>query len=82
MILTVLHWFGGLLVLVTMWAAVQFDGRPLEPGSVFDRRTPPEQTSSRTRCHERVAEAGLKGSGRLLSGLVAGRAAVGTDHQT
>jgi hypothetical protein len=68
MILTGLHWFGGLLMLVTMWAAVQFDGRPLEPGSVLDRRTPAERASSRTWCDERGAEANPDGGAPLLRG--------------
>jgi hypothetical protein len=59
MILNLLHWFGGLLVLVTMWAAVQFDGRPLEPGSLFERSTPSERGSSRSEGADRQGGAPL-----------------------
>jgi hypothetical protein len=46
MILNLLHRFGGLPVFVTMWAPLQFDDRPLEPGSLFERSTPAEGASS------------------------------------
>lgn len=56
MILSLFHWFGALLVLVTMWAAVQFDGRPLDSDEGCDGEPDrPRQRAARSRSIETLA---------------------------